>query len=1029
MNIDLHTLILVIGILHLMQVLIFFHQYKTNKFLKGPGWWLTWSAIECLGFGFILLRGIPSLVPLSIFFQNIFIFTGTIFIYIGVLRFLERRVNWKFLGSFFASYVVLHLTFIFVRDDINLRTLVFDIYLSIIAFITAFALYQNKNQSISTTVNFNVAVFIAHGCIFAYRSVMIVFGTHVDHVFEPSLFNLVQYFDALVVGLLWTIGFIIMLNQRLNAEILEAKTHFEQIFNTSPDAVLITRFDDGLIVDFNENFLKVFGFTKEDLIGKTTLDINLWKDTNNRHELVRVVNEKGFAENFEVLMRRKDGGLINGLVSAKNFSLDEIPHLITVTRDITSLKEAEEKVRRDAETLTFLAQYSSIEQGKDFFAKLAQHLASALDANFVCIDLLEGDGLNARTLAVWNDGNFEDNVVYALKDTPCGDVVGKQVCCFPASVTKFFPRDTVLQDLEAESYVGVTLWSHTGTPIGLIAVIKKKPLNNQKEAEDLLKLVAIRASAELERMKSEEILKESEKRYVLTLDAINDGLWDWNTQTGDAFFSPNYYSLLGYDFQEFPASYKSWRQLVHPEELESVEKQLKHSIENGKGFAIDLRMKMRSGNWQWLSTRGKVVERDTNGKALRLVGTLSDITHRKLAEQALIESEERFRNLVWDMQVGLLLQGPNTEIFMSNPKALELLDINEDQLLGKSSFDPDWNVIHEDGSPFPGNTHPVPQAIATNQSVRDVVMGVYRPTKGDRMWLKVDAELQRNKDGSIRQVVCSFIDISDRKRSEMEIKVKNKKLEELSLDKDRFISILAHDLKSPFNTILGYLDLLTENIHHYDIKKIENQISIINSSAQNAYLLLEDILIWARSESGKIPFKPQEINLSDISKEIIEMLTPSATAKGLTINQKVEPNITVDADLDMLKTILRNLISNSIKFTNKGGIINLNIVEFEDLKIRKAAEFLSNFQITDFSNSQIISISDDGVGMAPDVLSKLFESSRIHSTKGTSNESGIGLGLSLCKEFVEKHGGKIWAESKPGKGSTFYFSLPLNNKL
>jgi PAS domain S-box-containing protein len=144
----------------------------------------------------------------------------------------------------------------------------------------------------------------------------------------------------------------------------------------------------------------------------------------------------------------------------------------------------------------------------------------------------------------------------------------------------------------------------------------------------------------------------------------------------------------------------------------------------------------------------------------------NDISERKLAEKALKESEEKFRHLVWDMQVGVLIQGPQAEIILSNPKALELLGLTEDQLLGKTSFDPDWNVIHEDGSTFPGQTHPVPMAIATRKSVRNIVMGVFRPTTKDRVWLLVDAEPQLNNDGTVRQVVCSFIDITKRKRAE-----------------------------------------------------------------------------------------------------------------------------------------------------------------------------------------------------------------------------------------------------------------------
>ena len=160
------------------------------------------------------------------------------------------------------------------------------------------------------------------------------------------------------------------------------------------------------------------------------------------------------------------------------------------------------------------------------------------------------------------------------------------------------------------------------------------------------------------------------------------------------------------------------------------------------------------------------------------VAAFLEITGRKQAEAALHESEEKFRNLVRDMQVGVLLQGPQAEIRLSNPKALELLGINEDQLLGKTSFDPDWNVIHEDGSPFPGSTHPVPQAIATRHSVLNVVMGVYRPTTGDRVWLSVGAEPQLNAAGTVQQVICTFIDITDRKQAEEQLRQLSRAVEQ-----------------------------------------------------------------------------------------------------------------------------------------------------------------------------------------------------------------------------------------------------------
>ncbi len=238
------------------------------------------------------------------------------------------------------------------------------------------------------------------------------------------------------------------------------------------------------------------------------------------------------------------------------------------------------------------------------------------------------------------------------------------------------------------------------------------------------------------------------------------------------------------------------------------------------------------------------------------------------------------------------------------------------------------------------------------------------------------------------------------------IKSKNAELKKFNADKDRFMSILAHDLRSPFNSILGFIELLSENIREYDIDEIEKQISIINTSSRSAFLLLEDLLIWTRAQSGKIPYEPQKMNLSDICLDIIASLKPNAYVKKITIKNFVTKETTVFADVNMLKTVLRNLTSNALKFTNPGGMV--------DIYAKKTQSKIT------------ISVSDNGIGIAPEILNKLFDISKTHTTKGTANEKGTGLGLLLCKEFVVKHGGNIWAESELGKGSVFKFMLPLS---
>ena len=249
--------------------------------------------------------------------------------------------------------------------------------------------------------------------------------------------------------------------------------------------------------------------------------------------------------------------------------------------------------------------------------------------------------------------------------------------------------------------------------------------------------------------------------------------------------------------------------------------------------------------------------------------------------------------------------------------------------------------------------------------------------------------------------------IGEKEKRETELHAANKELKyllQLNADKDLFMSILAHDLRSPFNGLLGLSELLMVSIQESDVKSSENLAYHLNKSAKNAFTLLEDLLMWTRSKSGKIPYERQKLDFTDLCTTIVETIFPNPDSKKITVNLVKTDDIFVFADLDMLKTILRNLISNAVKFTSAGGKI--------DVYAEQDKAFVT------------ITVTDNGTGMKPETVKKLFDG-KLHSTKGTANESGTGLGLFLCKEFVKKHGGRIWAESTEGEGSSFYFTLPV----
>lgn len=253
-------------------------------------------------------------------------------------------------------------------------------------------------------------------------------------------------------------------------------------------------------------------------------------------------------------------------------------------------------------------------------------------------------------------------------------------------------------------------------------------------------------------------------------------------------------------------------------------------------------------------------------------------------------------------------------------------------------------------------------------------------------------------------VISVINDISKRKRTEDLLKESESSLRKLNATKDKLFSIIAHDLRNPFFFMIGYSEVLRKKVKELDADTIEKYAGIINSSAVKTFGLLENLLDWARMQQGNMPFNPSTIILKKLVEDLTNLLMENANNKKITLTCQIPDNLQVFADQNMLKTILRNLVSNGLKYTNHNGWIVIEAMEEENV-VR-------------------ISVKDNGIGIKQDNIQQLFIASSNETTRGTENEKGTGLGLILCHEFVTKLGGEIWAESEPGIGSVFSFTIP-----
>jgi two-component system, sensor histidine kinase and response regulator len=247
-------------------------------------------------------------------------------------------------------------------------------------------------------------------------------------------------------------------------------------------------------------------------------------------------------------------------------------------------------------------------------------------------------------------------------------------------------------------------------------------------------------------------------------------------------------------------------------------------------------------------------------------------------------------------------------------------------------------------------------------------------------------------------------EVEQRKKAETALMESETKLIELNATKDKFFSIIAHDLKNPIGAFMNVSDLLASMYDTFSKNEVLEILSEINSYAKRLFSLLENLLIWSRSQTGKIEINPNWEKLGMVVSNCILILNLSAENKNIHLFNDIDPGISIFADVNMLTTVIRNLMSNAIKFTLPGGEVRVSAVEDK--------------------NFVEVIIYDTGIGMNPETVSKLFRIDQHLSTLGTNNEKGSGLGLILCKEFIEKHNGRIWVISKEGVGSSFHFTVP-----
>ena len=371
-----------------------------------------------------------------------------------------------------------------------------------------------------------------------------------------------------------------------------------------------------------------------------------------------------------------------------------------------------------------------------------------------------------------------------------------------------------------------------------------------------------------------------------------------------------------------------------------------------------------------------------------------DITERKKAEATLHDSEANLNAIFNTTDESIFLLNADETLIRLNKIAAERLGCSCEEIFGFKLSDLLPSDVESGRRPF------INHSLKTGEKV-----SFENEWNGRWMINKLCPIL--NEEGKVVRLAIYSRDITVRKQAEEEIKRQNNELHQINAEKDKFFSIIAHDLRSPFSAFLGFTQMMVEELDNMTLKDIQKIAVSMRKSATNLFKLLENLLEWSRLQRGVITFDPVLFLLKDKILENLSMVLESVNKKEIRFDYNVPEDLKVYADENMFWGIIRNLSSNAVKFTPKSG------------KVTVAAKSLDN-------NWVEISVEDTGIGMNQEMVKNLFKLDMDTSRKGTENESSTGLGLIICKEFIEKHGGKLWVESKENKGSTFYFTLPAH---
>ena len=726
---------------------------------------------------------------------------------------------------------------------------------------------------------------------------------------------------------------------------------------------------EGYYTYLNPKHVAMFGYEKEEeLIGRSWKEIYEQDEINRiEQQLFPLLGANGFWSG-ETRGISKQGKEVN-----QHISLTALPDggLICIAHDITKEKKQESELKLMAQVLETTNNMVLITNENREIEWVNQAFLNLTEYTFEEVigqkpgKLLQGKNTSPETVAFMKE-KFANN--------------------------EPFETETLNYSKSGKPY-----WIH----------IKCQPIFD--ENKKAVKYFAIEENI-TERKLAEEQLQESERKLKMVIDASGAGTWEWDVAVDHIEVSDNMVGILGFETkEEVPDSFQKWIPNTHTEDSSKLIEEVTRFI-NGETPLLEsiYRFVRKNGESIWVSIHGVAIKKDENGKPLLVVGSFFDITHRKVAEIKIMETEQRLQAAIEGIEAGVYEWDLDKHHYYYSDTTYKIFNVS------KETLPANWR-------PYEALTHPddverITTAVKQLCETGEKISISYRLQKGNGQYIWIEDHaipVAFHADGTPSRIVGSFLDITHEKENEERIRQALTAAEESAKAKQRFLANITHELRTPMQAIIGIGEQLTKRVQPGERKLVD----VLNDSSQFLLGIINDLLEMTKIDEGKLKLELHSFHLSETIRTIYSVMSQKAEEKRLyfqlSIDEKINNHRYFKGDELRVKQILVNIIGNALKFTNTGGIkISVCIVEEKD-------------------NDVVIEIKcdDTGIGINPDMLQKVYDEFTQEDESFARRYGGSGLGLSITRKLTELMGGTIHIESEKDKGTHVTIRLPMSREL